>query len=157
FTDHALGSTATSSDLSLSSEARLAFVSKSLVDLAGGPLEVLRPSTRGWLGGTLGPMREPGRILLIACYQLGHQPLSVAWPAAFLGLAAYAPAFLALSAGPPDPEKIARARLVAISVPMHTALRLGVIAARCTRALNPDAHICLHGHYAALNATELLS
>ena len=29
-------------------------------------------------------MRAPGEILLIAGYELGHQPLAVAWPAAFL-------------------------------------------------------------------------
>jgi radical SAM superfamily enzyme YgiQ (UPF0313 family) len=102
-------------------------------------------------------MREPGRILLVACYELGHQPLAVAWPAAFLERAGFAPAVLDLSVEPLDAEKIARARLVAISVPMHTALRLGVIAARRIRTLNPTAHICAYGHYAALNQTELLS
>ncbi len=102
-------------------------------------------------------MREPGRILLVACYELGHQPLAVAWPAAFLARAGYAPAVLDLSVEPLDGEKIARARVVAISVPMHTALRLGVTAARRVRAVNPTAHVCLYGHYAALNRNELLS
>src|SRR5690242_20907973 len=101
-------------------------------------------------------MREPGQILLVACYELGHQPLAVAWPAAFLERAGYAPAVLDLSVEPPDPEKIGRAELVAISVPMHTALRLGVHAARRVRALNPRAHICAYGLYATLNAGELL-
>jgi radical SAM superfamily enzyme YgiQ (UPF0313 family) len=101
-------------------------------------------------------MRDPGRILLVACYELGHQPLAVAWPAAFLERAGYAPAVLDLSVEPLDAEKIARARIVAISVPMHTALRLGVIAARRIRTLNPTAHICVYGLYAALNAGELL-
>ena len=45
-------------------------------------------------------MREPGQILLIACYELGHQPLAVAWPAAFLERAGYAPAVLDLSVEP---------------------------------------------------------
>ena len=101
-------------------------------------------------------MRAPGQILLVACYELGHQPLAVAWPAAFLERAGYAPAVLDLSVEPLDPEKITRARFIAISVPMHTALRLGVIAANRIRALNPNAHICVYGLYAALNATELL-
>ena len=101
-------------------------------------------------------MREPGRILLVACYELGHQPLAVAWPAAFLERAGYAPAVLDLSVEPFDAEKVARAKLVAISVPMHTALRLGVIAAERVRTLNPSAHICVYGLYAALNASELL-
>jgi radical SAM superfamily enzyme YgiQ (UPF0313 family) len=102
-------------------------------------------------------MREPGRILLVACYELGHQPLAVAWPTAFLERAGYAPAVLDLSVEPLDPEKITRARFIAISVPMHTALRLGVIAAKRIRALNPTAHICVYGLYAALNADELLA
>jgi radical SAM superfamily enzyme YgiQ (UPF0313 family) len=102
-------------------------------------------------------MREPGRILLVACYELGHQPLAVAWPAAFLERAGYTPAVLDLSVEPLDADKIARAELVAISVPMHTALRLGVIAARRVRALNPTTHVCVYGLYAALNADELLA
>jgi radical SAM superfamily enzyme YgiQ (UPF0313 family) len=102
-------------------------------------------------------MRDPGQILLVACYELGHQPLAVAWPAAFLERAGYAPAVLDLSVEPFDAEKVARARVVAISVPMHTALRLGVIAARRVRSVNPAAHICVYGLYAALNADELLA
>ncbi|MGH7333697.1 MAG: CUAEP/CCAEP-tail radical SAM (seleno)protein, partial [Candidatus Rokuibacteriota bacterium] len=47
-------------------------------------------------------MRGPGGILLIACYELGHQPLAVAWPAAFLERAGYAPAVLDLSVEPFD-------------------------------------------------------
>ena len=82
-------------------------------------------------------MRQPGEILLVACYELGHQPLSVAWPAAFLERAGYAPAVMDLSVEPFDAEKVTRARLVAIAVPMHTALRLGVIAAKRIRTVNP--------------------
>ena len=40
---------------------------------------------------------------------------------------------------PFDAAKVARARLVAISVPMHTALRLGVGIAERVRAINPAA------------------
>jgi radical SAM superfamily enzyme YgiQ (UPF0313 family) len=101
-------------------------------------------------------MRAPGDILLIACYELGHQPLSIAWPAAFLHRAGYAPAVLDLSVEPLDAEKIRRARLIAISVPMHTALRIGVAAAAKLRELGAAAHVCFYGHYAVLNARELL-
>jgi len=102
-------------------------------------------------------MRFPGDVLLVACYELGHQPLSVAWPAAFLERAGYTPAVMDLSVEPLDPEKVTRARFIAIAVPMHTALRLGVIASRRIRSLNPTAHICFYGLYAALNAPELLT
>src|SRR2546430_2300174 len=62
-----------------------------------------------------------------------------------------------LSVEPFDADKVRRARLVAMAVPMHTALRLGVAAAARVRAANPDAHICFYGHYAALNGEYLTS
>jgi len=101
-------------------------------------------------------VRHPGGILLVACYEMGHQPLAVAWPAAFLERAAYTPAVLDLSVEPLDAEKIRRARLIAISVPMHTALRLGVRAAARVRELNPGATLVFFGLYAVLNADYLL-
>jgi radical SAM superfamily enzyme YgiQ (UPF0313 family) len=102
-------------------------------------------------------MKERGAILLVACYELGHQPLAVAWPAAFLERAGYAPAVMDVSVEPFDAERVTRARLVAISVPMHTALRLGVTVARRVRALNPACHIAFYGLYATLNAKHLLA
>ena len=102
-------------------------------------------------------MKEPGAILLVACYELGHQPLAVAWPAAFLGRAGYSPAVLDVSVEPFDAERVRRAHVVAISVPMHTALRLGTMVAERVRAINPGAHICFYGLYATLNADYLLS
>jgi len=101
-------------------------------------------------------MRGRGAILLVACYELGHQPLAVAWPAAFLERAGYAPAVMDVSVEAFDAERVKQARLVAISVPMHTALRLGVAVARRVRALNPGCHIAFYGLYAALNAEHLL-
>jgi radical SAM superfamily enzyme YgiQ (UPF0313 family) len=102
-------------------------------------------------------MREPGAIVLLACYELGHQPLALAWPAAFLERQGYAPALLDVSVEPFDPERVRHARLVAISVPMHTALRLGITVARRVREANPTCHICFYGHYAILNAAHLLT
>jgi radical SAM superfamily enzyme YgiQ (UPF0313 family) len=102
-------------------------------------------------------MRAPGDVLLIACYELGHQPLAVAWPAAFLERAGYAPALTDIAVEPFDAEKAARAKLVAISVPMHTALRLGVAVAARVRAVNPACRIVFYGLYAALNADHLLA
>jgi len=102
-------------------------------------------------------VREPVAILLVACYELGHQPLAVAWPAAFLERAGYAPAVLDLSVEPFDAERVARARLVAISVPMHTALRLGAGVAARVRAANPRCHVAFYGLYASLNAGHLLA
>ncbi|MGH7354950.1 MAG: CUAEP/CCAEP-tail radical SAM (seleno)protein, partial [Candidatus Rokuibacteriota bacterium] len=102
-------------------------------------------------------MRAPGDILLVACYEMGHQPLALAWPAAFLERVGYRPAALDLSVDPLDGAAVRRARLVAISVPMHTALRLGARVAAEVRALNPGCHVCFYGLYATLNAGYLLA
>lgn len=101
-------------------------------------------------------LRRPGAILLVSCYELGHQPMGIAFAASFLRRAGFEPAALDLSVEPFDPARAARARLIAISVPMHTALRLGLRAARQVRAANPSAHVCFHGLYAGLNAAWLL-
>src|SRR5713226_8514459 len=95
---------------------------------------------------------EPGSILLISCYELGHQPLAAASPLGFLQRAGFAADILDISVDPFDDAKVARARFVGISVPMHTALRLGVRVAARVREINPGAVICCFGLYAALNA-----
>ena len=102
-------------------------------------------------------MRTPGDILLVSTYELGHVPHGLALPKAFLERAGFAPAALDLAVEPLDPERVRRARLVALSVPMHTALRLGLEAASRIRALAPDALLCFHGLYAPLHADLLVS
>src|SRR3989442_5042568 len=102
-------------------------------------------------------MAERGDILLVSCYELGHQPLALASPMAFLERAGFAPEALDISVEPFDASKAARARFVAVSVPMHTALRLGVRVAEQIRQINPACHICFYGLYASLNADYLLA
>ncbi len=99
----------------------------------------------------------PGDVLLLACYELGHQPLSLAWPAAVLQRAGIPATVVDLAVDPLPREIAASARFIGISVPMHTALRLGVRAAAEVRALNSQAHICFYGLYAWLNADYLLA
>jgi radical SAM superfamily enzyme YgiQ (UPF0313 family) len=101
-------------------------------------------------------LRSPGSILIVSCYELGHQPLGAALPLAFLERAGFAPDALDIAVQEFDEAKVAQARLVAISVPMHTALRLGVRVAERVRQLNPAAAVCFYGLYAALNADYLL-
>src|SRR5256886_2042354 len=96
-------------------------------------------------------------VLLISCYSLGHQPLGIAWPKAFLERAGFAPDSLDLAVEPWDDAKVRRAKLVAIAVPMHTALRLGVRTAERIRRTNPQCRIVFHGLYALLNAEYLLA
>jgi radical SAM superfamily enzyme YgiQ (UPF0313 family) len=76
---------------------------------------------------------------------------------AFLERAGFRPAALDLQVEELDPDRVTRARLVALSVPMHTAMRLGLRAAERIRALNPGAALCFHGLYAPLNWRLLAS
>jgi radical SAM superfamily enzyme YgiQ (UPF0313 family) len=102
-------------------------------------------------------MRGPGEILLVSTYELGHQPHGITLPKAFLERAGFAPAALDLAVEPFDPARVRAARLVAISVPMHTALRLGLACAARIRSLNPSAALCFHGLYAPLHARLLVA
>ncbi len=95
-------------------------------------------------------------VLLISCYELGHQPHGLASPAGHIVAKGIPLECLDLAVQPLDEEEVARADFVGISVPMHTAIRLGVKAAARVRSLNGGAHICFYGLYASLNANHLL-
>ncbi len=101
-------------------------------------------------------LQAPGAVLLISCYELGHQPLCLASPLGFLERAGFAPEAMDIAVDFFDTTKIEKARFVGISVPMHTALRLGIRVAERVREINPDAIVCFYGLYAALNASYLL-
>lgn len=101
-------------------------------------------------------MRKPGAILLLSCYELGHQPFHLASLAGMLAQAGYAPALVDTALEPLTDAVIEQARFVGIAAPMHTALRLAEQLARRLRGINPTAHICLYGLYALLNADYLL-
>ncbi|HLW00844.1 MAG TPA: CUAEP/CCAEP-tail radical SAM protein [Ktedonobacterales bacterium] len=100
-------------------------------------------------------MRTPGAILLISCYELGHQPLNLASPLAVLKQAGFAPVAIDTAVEPLMDDSITQARLVCVSVPMHTALRLAMRVAERVRTLNPAARLCFYGLYASLNADYL--
>jgi radical SAM superfamily enzyme YgiQ (UPF0313 family) len=103
-------------------------------------------------------VRAPGDIVLVSCYEPGYQPIAVASAAAFLRASGYAPLTLDLAVeelAERGLDRLAHARLVAISAPMHTAMSIGLRLARRLRALNPAAHICVFGLYAALNRALL--
>ncbi len=102
-------------------------------------------------------MHAPGAILLISCYELGHRPAGLTRPLRALEAAGFAPDVIDIAVEPLDVEKVARAKFIGISVPMHTALRLGVHLLHRIREINPDASICMYGLYATLNAEYLLS
>ena len=77
-------------------------------------------------------------------------------PMGFLSRAGYSASTVDVSVEGFDARRAARARFVGISVPMHTALRLGVSVAREVRRVNAQCHICFYGLYASLNADYLL-
>jgi radical SAM superfamily enzyme YgiQ (UPF0313 family) len=100
--------------------------------------------------------RDPGATLLISTYELGHQPLNLAFPVSYLQRAGFQPQAIDTSVEELDDSTIQAARFVGISVPMHTALRLGEAVVRRIRRLNPDAFICFYGLYAWMNSEYLL-
>jgi len=101
-------------------------------------------------------LQDPGAILLISCYELGHQPIGLAQTIGFLERKGYAPAALDLAVEDFQASRVEQARVVGISVPMHTALSLGCQVAERIRCANPHTHICFYGLYASLNAEFLL-
>jgi len=102
-----------------------------------------------------GALARPGAILLLSCYELGHQPLSLAGPAGVLAEEGFRPRSVDLAVEELDDATILAARLIVISVPMHTAMRLGSRVLARIRALGSTAHVTFFGLYATLNADHL--
>ncbi len=105
---------------------------------------------------TSSPIDSPA-IVLISCYELGQQPLGLVVPAGVLRREGFHVLLNDIAIETLDEDAIATACIVGISVPMHTALRLGVQVALRVRVINPGTHICFYGLYAELNAEYLLS
>jgi radical SAM superfamily enzyme YgiQ (UPF0313 family) len=103
-------------------------------------------------------LRGKGDILLVSCYEPGHQPQSIASAVAFLRAAGFDPACLDLAVEELDPAAapFARARLVVLAAQMHTALSLALRVGARVRRENPAARLVFYGLYAALNR-ELLA
>jgi radical SAM superfamily enzyme YgiQ (UPF0313 family) len=101
-------------------------------------------------------VRGPSDILLLSTYELGHQPHHLASPLGFLERAGFSPRAVDLALDALPEEAVRSARFVGISVPMHTALRIGAEVADRVRALNPACHICFYGLYAPLHRAHLL-
>ena len=106
---------------------------------------------------TASAMHAPGAVLLISCYELGHRPAGLTRPLRALEMAGFVPDVIDIAVEPLDVEKVKRAQFIGISVPMHTALRLGVHLLYRIREINPDISIGMYGLYATLNADYLLS
>jgi radical SAM superfamily enzyme YgiQ (UPF0313 family) len=88
------------------------------------------------------------RVLLVSTYELGHQPLHIASPAAALQGAGHEVRVLDISVDPWDPALVDWADTIAFSVPMHTAMRLALEGAASAKRQRPDVPVCLYGLYA---------
>src|SRR2546430_4329502 len=91
------------------------------------------------------------KVLLVSTYELGHQPINLAAPAAALAAAGHEVRTLDTSVEPWTREPVQWADAVAFSVPMHTAMRLALRAAAAVRAARPELPICLYGLYATVS------
>ena len=87
------------------------------------------------------------RILLIATYELGHQPLQLAVPAARLRARGHEVRCRDLQVEEWDPELVAWADRVAFSVPMHTATQIARPAIARVRTERPGLPIVAYGLY----------
>ncbi len=90
------------------------------------------------------------RVLLVSTYELGHQPVHVASPAAALRVLGHEVRAIDVSVQPWDTALVEWAELVAFSVPMHTAMRMAVALATSVRVGRPELPICFYGLYAAM-------
>ncbi len=91
------------------------------------------------------------RVLLVSCYELGHQPQHVASAAAVLRHRGHHVEAADLALDPLDDAQIARTDVVCIAVPMHTAMRLALGVVSQVRAVRgDDVRIALYGLYAPL-------
>ncbi len=95
------------------------------------------------------------KVTLISPYELGRQPFGLAQPAAWLGKAGCEVQCLDLALQKLEPAVLAGSGLVAIYVAMHTATRIAIAALPRLRELAPQAHICVYGLYAPMNADHL--
>jgi radical SAM superfamily enzyme YgiQ (UPF0313 family) len=89
------------------------------------------------------------RVLLVASYELGHQPLGVAGPAGVLRARGHDVRCLDLSVQPWDAELVDWADRIAFSVPMHTATRIARQAIDSVRAQRPTLPVACYGLYGA--------
>jgi radical SAM superfamily enzyme YgiQ (UPF0313 family) len=92
----------------------------------------------------------------VSTYELGHQPLHVASPAAALRAAGHDVRAIDTSVEQWDPALVDWADAVAFSVPMHTAMRLALRGAKAVKRQDPQKPVCLYGLYAPVSRDATL-
>src|SRR5918911_1804214 len=96
------------------------------------------------------------RVLLVSTYELGHQPLHLASPAAALRAAGHDVRCLDLAVERWRADDVQWAERVAFSVPMHTAMRLAVRGAEQVKRMRPSLPVCFYGLYAPVSRDRTL-
>ncbi len=97
------------------------------------------------------------QVLLLSTYDLGHQPFSLASPAAKLRATGANVTCNDLAVAVLNEDAVRDAGLIGLYLPMHTATRLSIELLPRLKEINPDAHIIFYGLYAPLNADYLRS
>jgi radical SAM superfamily enzyme YgiQ (UPF0313 family) len=92
------------------------------------------------------------RVLVVGCYELGHQPLQVAAAAGALRADGHDLRAIDLSKQSWDPSLVDWADRVVVAVPMHTAMRIARRAIALVAARRPDVPVCAYGLYAPMLA-----
>jgi len=95
------------------------------------------------------------RILLVSTYELGHQPLHVASPAARLLAAGHEVETLDLAIDSFRDSLLDGVDALAVSVPMHTAMRLAQRVIERVSAASPELPIAVYGLYADMGASTV--
>ncbi len=91
-------------------------------------------------------------MLVVSTYELGHQPLSAATATAALTGAGHLVRAADLAIGGLEPADVDWAEGLALSVPMHTAMRLALQVAGAVRQRRPGMAVCFFGLYAGTGA-----
>ena len=95
------------------------------------------------------------KVLLISTYDLGHQPFSLASPAATLTNAGITVTCNDLAVDKLNERAVIDANVIGLYLQMHTATRLSIALLPKLKQLNSSAHIVFYGLYAPLNADYL--
>lgn len=95
------------------------------------------------------------RVLLLSTYELGRQPVHLASPAASLRKAGHEVQVVDLAVDALSEDHVRWAEKVAISVPMHTATRLGEDVVRIIAETRPDLPVALYGLYAGVGVAPV--
>ena len=109
---------------------------------------------RGYRVG--GPYNRGVKVLLVSTYELGRQPVHLASPAAALVDAGFEVVTVDLAVEEWDPSILDGIGGVALSVPMHTAMRLAVSFAETIREIKPEIPLAFYGLYASVGSDQVL-